>query len=44
VVQDGHGGIGVDPAVDRDGEGFAVCSSTTLSSFRILPSMVWSNW
>ena len=44
-VQGGNGGVGVDPAVHGDGEGFVGgCSSTTLSSFNLLPSWAWWNW
>jgi hypothetical protein len=44
TVQDSDGGVGVDPPVDGDGQASRVCSSTTLSSLRVLPSAVWSNW
>jgi hypothetical protein len=44
AVEHCQGGIGVDPAVDLDRKAWRVCSSTTLSSLRILPSRVLSNW
>jgi hypothetical protein len=43
LVQGGHGGVGIDPPLDG-ARASRVNSSTTVSSFKILPSVVWSNW
>jgi hypothetical protein len=43
MVEDVHGGVGVDPAVDGDGEGFAGVFVDHLEQLQDPPSRVWSN-
>jgi hypothetical protein len=43
-VAGGLEGVGVDPTVHGDGQGFAGVFVDTFSSFRVPPSVVWSNW
>ena len=43
VVRSGHSVVGVDAALDHDGWHSRVNSSTTLSSFKVPASSVWSN-